>query len=273
MRMLFSGAALVAVLAFALAPQAEASPLTTGLDAATPPVTPHLAKTPLQGLQADLYVGVGYRGYYRPYRRRYCRRRAAPAVVYSSPRYVAPAPVYSPPVTYYEPAPVYVAPAPVVYSRPYYRYSYRYSRPVVRPVLRFVTARRLKERVESLPLLATPRSLVFAVEFLAPRIVNGVGVALIAISIFDSPARDWFTIGAAYAVAGAIGILAVFVPGGLGVREGAFVGILTAAGFNIIDAIVLAVAARFVSTVADLLVAGVYGLLTVNLRRKKGTGT
>jgi glycosyltransferase 2 family protein len=147
------------------------------------------------------------------------------------------------------------------------------SRPVVRPVLRFVTARRLKERVESLPLLATPRSLVFAVEFLAPRIINGVGVAFIAISIFDSPARDWFTIGAAYAVAGAIGILAVFVPGGLGVREGAFVGILTAAGFNIIDAIVLAVAARFVSTVADLLVAGVYGLLTVNLRRKKGTST
>jgi preprotein translocase subunit SecE len=147
------------------------------------------------------------------------------------------------------------------------------SRPVVRPVLQFVTARRLKQRVENLPLLPTGRSLLFALEFLSPRIINGAGIAFITVSIFDWSLADSFTVGAAYAVAGAIGILAVFVPGGLGVREGAFVGILSAAGFNVIDAIVLAVAARFVSTVADVLVAGVYGLLTVNYRRKEESST
>lgn len=142
------------------------------------------------------------------------------------------------------------------------------SRPVVRPVLTFVARRRLRERVDALPLLSTPRSLLFAVEFLVPRVINGIGVALLAASIFGSGPRDWFIVGAAYAVAGALGILAVFVPGGLGVREGAFVGILTAAGFNVVDAIVLAVAARFVSTVSDLLIAAVYGALTLRPRRK-----
>ncbi len=143
------------------------------------------------------------------------------------------------------------------------------SRPVVRPVLTFVARRKLRERAAALPLLSTPRSLLFAIEYLTPRVINGIGVAVIAVSVFGSGPRDWFIIGAAYAVAGALGILAVFVPGGLGVREGAFVGILTASGFNVVDAIVLAVAARFVSTVSDLLIAAVYGMLTAAKRRKE----
>lgn len=147
------------------------------------------------------------------------------------------------------------------------------SRPVVRPVLTFVLSRRLKSRVDEVPLLPTWRSLLYAFEFLVPRVINGIGVVLLSASIFAASAPDPWVVAAAYTVAGAIGILAVFVPGGLGVREGAFVGILAAAGVNVVDAVLLAVVARFVSTLSDLLIAGVYGLLTAAGRRKDSSSS
>lgn len=143
------------------------------------------------------------------------------------------------------------------------------SRPVIRPVLSFLATRKLRETAEELPLISTGRSLVFVVEYLSPRIINGAGVALLAAALFST---GWelslVTVAAAYTVAGAIGILAVFVPGGLGVREGTFVAILTATGFDLIDAIVLAIVARFVSTLADIIVAALYGALTQILKGK-----
>jgi len=141
------------------------------------------------------------------------------------------------------------------------------SRPVMERVLSFLATRRFRERVEAVRLIPTGRSLVFVIEYLVPRVINGGGVILIAIALFGLEGNDLLLVAAAYTVAGALGILAVFVPSGLGVREGSFVLLLTAGGIDPVDAVVLAVVARFVSTLADLLVAAGYGLLTLAHRK------
>ena len=141
------------------------------------------------------------------------------------------------------------------------------SRPVMARVLSFLATRRFRERVDAVRLIPTGRSLVFVIEYLVPRIINGAGVILIAIALFGFRGADLLLVAAAYTVAGALGILAVFVPSGLGVREGSFVLLLTAGGIDPVDAVVLAVVARFVSTLADLLVASGYGVLTLAHRK------
>lgn len=110
--------------------------------------------------------------------------------------------------------------------------------------------------------------------FTLPRIVNGFGVALLTFSLLPGTSlNDVIALAAAYTIAGAIGVLWVFVPSGLGVREATFVAILAAIGFNVVDAIAISVFARLASTISDLLVAGVYGIMKYFSRssaRKQG---
>lgn len=98
--------------------------------------------------------------------------------------------------------------------------------------------------------------------FTLPRIVNGIGIALLTIALLPgTPANDVVAIAAAYTIAGAIGVLWVFVPSGLGVREATFVAILAGLGFDVVDAIAISVVARLSSTIADLVVTGFYFLM------------
>jgi uncharacterized membrane protein YbhN (UPF0104 family) len=98
--------------------------------------------------------------------------------------------------------------------------------------------------------------------FTLPRIINGFGVALLTSSLLPGTSlNDVIALAAAYTIAGAIGVLWVFVPSGLGVREATFVAILAALGFNVVDAIAISVVARLASTISDLLVAAVYALM------------
>jgi uncharacterized membrane protein YbhN (UPF0104 family) len=98
--------------------------------------------------------------------------------------------------------------------------------------------------------------------FTLPRIVNGVGVGLLTVSLLPgTPVNDVIAIAAAYTIASAFGILWLFIPSGMGVREATFVAILAAMGFDVVDAIAIAVLARLSSTLSDLLVAGVYGIM------------
>jgi uncharacterized membrane protein YbhN (UPF0104 family) len=98
--------------------------------------------------------------------------------------------------------------------------------------------------------------------FTLPRIINGFGVALLTFSLLPGTSlNDVIALAAAYTIAGAIGVLWVFVPSGLGVREATFVAILAALGFNVVDAIAISVVARLASTISDLLVAAVYALM------------
>ena len=138
------------------------------------------------------------------------------------------------------------------------------SRPVFSWLLKYLGGGRIggKSKISSFQLLSEGRSLLFVIEFLIPRIINGVGAALVAWALFHPPTEELLLIGAAYVIAGAIGILAFFTPSGLGVREGTLVVILSATGTMLVDSIFLALMLRLLATLADLVVAAALAALT-----------
>lgn len=140
------------------------------------------------------------------------------------------------------------------------------SKPVMKPVLLALSRGKLREKILDIPMLPSGRSLLYVLEFLGPRTINGIGVALVASALFRLEPETLWIIGAAYAIAGALGLLAFFVPGGVGVREGSFVLILAATGFEVVDAVFLSILIRFLATIADLIIAGIFGLLTLSKR-------
>lgn len=97
-------------------------------------------------------------------------------------------------------------------------------------------------------------------QYLAPRVAIGAGFVFIANSLVPVEASDYIPLAAIYILAGAVGLLAVFVPSGLGVREAVIV-LLASAYMSPAQAVVVAVAARFYATIADLLLAGIYLVL------------
>ncbi|WP_395244787.1 lysylphosphatidylglycerol synthase domain-containing protein [Agromyces sp. MMS24-K17] len=136
-------------------------------------------------------------------------------------------------------------------------------RPVFHRVMSVLLRRALKQEVPPEEyFLRTPKVVGFLFEFLGPRVLNGVGFVLIAATVTDVEPSDWLPLASAYVLAGAIGILAVFVPSGLGVREGVVVLLL---GFfmPVTAAIVVSLLARLISTASD----GIVALLYAGVRR------
>lgn len=121
-------------------------------------------------------------------------------------------------------------------------------------VVSFPGKKVLKQDIPRAYFLTTRQSLRSAITFLGPRIVNGIGFIAVATSISDIAPLEWLPFAAAYALAGAIGILAFFVPSGLGVREAVIVIVLSQY-VPVSDAIVISLIARLLSTVSDVLVA------------------
>lgn len=118
--------------------------------------------------------------------------------------------------------------------------------------------------------LSFGESLTFQGSYLIPRILNGVGICLIAAFLSDAGPGSWVPLSAAYALAGALGILAVVVPSGLGVRESVFV--FFAVGYMPVEqAIVVSLAARILSTVGDAVIALIYGGLRLSARHPGGS--
>ena len=130
------------------------------------------------------------------------------------------------------------------------------------PALRFGFARLQKRRGtsgEPPRLLGLAASLRHGLWFIVPRLLNGAGFVLIVGTVAPVAPGDWVVLGAIYVVAGAIGILAVFVPSGLGVREGVIV-VLASPVIGANAAILAAILARLIATAADGLVALVAAL-------------
>lgn len=115
----------------------------------------------------------------------------------------------------------------------------------------------LKRDVPREYFLSTGQTLRSAIAFLGPRIVNGIGFVAIAVSVSGITPAEWLPFAAAYALAGAIGILAFLVPSGLGVREAVIVVVLSQY-IPVAEAIVISLIARLLSTVGDALVALIY---------------
>jgi uncharacterized membrane protein YbhN (UPF0104 family) len=130
-------------------------------------------------------------------------------------------------------------------------------------LLRFLPSKNLKLTLDKNHFLPFHKSLGFSVLYLLPTLINGSAAGIISSGTLGVVQfREFVAIVAAYAIAGAIGTLAVFVPSGIGVREGIFVTILVIGGFSSIDAIVVSILARFLSTLSDFLVAGVFIFLS-----------
>lgn len=142
------------------------------------------------------------------------------------------------------------------------------DRRVFRWGVNLVGRRVLKRDVPAGYFLSPGAALGYQFAFLVPRIVNGAGFVLVVRSFLDVPSTAYVPLAATYVLAGAVGILAVFVPSGLGVREGVIV-LLASRYMPVEQAIVLSLVARLYSTVADAVVAGLYVLLRAR-RHQRG---
>jgi uncharacterized membrane protein YbhN (UPF0104 family) len=99
----------------------------------------------------------------------------------------------------------------------------------------------------------SPRSLAALFGgFILPRLLNAGAVIVLTVAVVPLPIEQLVALGGAYAIASALGILAVFAPSGLGVREGVFVVLALAIGVPVVDAIMLSAIARLISTLADV---------------------
>ncbi len=139
--------------------------------------------------------------------------------------------------------------------------------PVLGVVIEAVAKIARRGRDESaMELLSGTRTLRLQIAYLLPRLMNGAGFALLVASIHDVTGVELLVAGAAYVLAGILGILAFFVPSGIGVREAVIVVIL-APFMPTPVAVVIAVNARIYATVAD----GVLALAFAAMGRKDRT--
>ena len=98
----------------------------------------------------------------------------------------------------------------------------------------------------------------FQLEYLLPRLLNGVGFVLLAVSMLPTVDPSMYIgLGASYVFAGIVGMMAVFVPGGIGVRESVIV-LLASAYMPVEQAVLLSLVARLYTTVADIGVGLIY---------------
>lgn len=130
-------------------------------------------------------------------------------------------------------------------------------RPFFHAVVRIPARRVLKQEVPREYFLSSGASAVALLEFLGPRILNGIGFVVVAAGVTEVTPAEWLPFAAAYVLAGAVGILAVFVPSGLGVREAVIVLILSQY-IPTAEAIIISLLARLLSTIGDALIALIY---------------
>lgn len=95
--------------------------------------------------------------------------------------------------------------------------------------------------------------------FMIPRGLIGIAFVLSAVSFLPIEPNDYIPLAATYIFAGTVGILAVFVPSGIGVREAVIV-IFASQFMPVEQAIVASLVARLFTTVADIILAIIYML-------------
>ncbi len=100
----------------------------------------------------------------------------------------------------------------------------------------------------------------FQIGYLLPRLFNGVGFVLIVAAMLPVEPHMYVGLAATYILAGIVGLLALFVPGGIGVREAVIVLFLSVY-FPVEQAIIVSLVARFYATISDIGVALVYLVL------------
>jgi uncharacterized membrane protein YbhN (UPF0104 family) len=141
------------------------------------------------------------------------------------------------------------------------------NRKLMHKVMNFAFTKILKQPVGEEFFLRNWQTAKLQALFLIPRLLIGAGFVLVALSFLEIPVEAYVPLAAAYILAGAVGILAVFVPSGLGVREAVIV-IFASQYMPVEQAIIVSIIARLYATIADGVLAVLYGTMT--LRNKKG---
>lgn len=114
-----------------------------------------------------------------------------------------------------------------------------------------------KQKLGQKDMLGGKDNIKFFFLFIIPRILNGAAFVFVAESLINIPASQYLTFGSLYVLAGIVGVLAIFVPSGLGVREAVIV-LFASTYIPTEQAVLLALVSRFYATVSDVLVAAVY---------------
>ena len=124
-------------------------------------------------------------------------------------------------------------------------------------IVNFLSKKLWKKEIGSDQFIPTNKLIKMQFWYILPRIITGVGFVLLAQSLFTITSDMYIPLAAIYILAGIIGILAIFVPSGIGVREAVIVA-LASFYFSIEQAIILSIVARLYATVADVGIFGVY---------------
>ncbi len=112
-----------------------------------------------------------------------------------------------------------------------------------------------RELPEESWLLSPGRMARLTALFLIAHLVNGVGFYLLVISVTSYSPRYLPFAAGAFALAGIVGLISVFAPAGIGVREGVLVAILQTT-MPLELAVFISVAARLWSTIIDVVLVG-----------------
>lgn len=135
-------------------------------------------------------------------------------------------------------------------------------------LINFVFGRLRGQSVDRDHFLSTRQLIVYTVRYAVPRLITALAFLCVVESMVGVPAGAYVGLGAIYILAGIIGLLAIFVPSGLGVREGIIV-LLASHYFPVEIAIALSLAARLYATVADGVLALMYVIMTRQKERKE----
>lgn len=133
-------------------------------------------------------------------------------------------------------------------------------KPVFYGLLNYLFKKMGKKPFRESDFLSTSQLFEYLTLYLVPRLLTAAGFVFITTSLLSVEPHMYIALGSMYVLASIVGLLAVFVPGGIGVREAVIV-LFAGMYFPIEQAIVLAVVARLYATVADIGVFGVYLVL------------
>lgn len=105
--------------------------------------------------------------------------------------------------------------------------------------------------------------------FVLNWLIVGTGFYLLTCSIYPVPASQWLYVGGVYGLSVIIGLISLFAPSGIGVREGIMI-----LGFNLIMpeeySVVISIVSRLWITIAELiLILGAFIVNQIVKRRKK----
>ena len=137
------------------------------------------------------------------------------------------------------------------------------SRSKLYELIRLLIKKVTGKKIGDVYVFSIKQMLAYTGWFTISRVINAVGFVVLAASVLPVTADMYLPLGAAYILAGIIGIYAFFVPSGLGVREAVIVA-FAAIYFTTEEAIVLSLLARLYATVAD----GLLGLLYIYLTKR-----